>query len=150
MERSLVLIKPDGIQRLLVGEVISRLERKGLRLLGMKLMLVPESLAREHYRQHEGKGFFRGLISYITSSPVVAMVWEGPRAIGVIRDLTGATDPSKAQPGTIRGDYGLDVSFNMVHASDSAESALREVALFFPPGEVIEYRRSVDEWLWVL
>jgi len=150
MERSLVLIKPDGVQRLLVGEVISRLERKGLRLLGMKLMLVPEPLAREHYRQHEGKGFFEGLISYITSSPVVAMVWEGPGAIGVIRDLTGATDPAKAQPGTIRGDYGLDVSFNMVHASDSPESALREVSLFFSPEEIVEYKRSIDEWLWVL
>ncbi len=148
MERSLVLVKPDGVQRLLIGEVITRFERRGLKLAGLKLMKITEDLARTHYQQHEGKGFFEGLIRYITSSPVVAMVWEGPSAITVIREITGATDPSKASPGTIRGDYALDVSFNMVHASDSPEAASREIGLFFSTGEVVEYDRHIDNWLW--
>ena len=148
MERSLVLVKPDGVQRLLIGEVISRLERRGLKLVGLKLMRITGDLARAHYKQHEGKGFFEGLIRYITSSPVVAMVWEGPGIISVIREVTGATDPSKASPGTIRGDYALDVSFNVVHASDSPEAASREIALFFSTDEIIGYDRHMDAWLW--
>ncbi|NLA61199.1 MAG: nucleoside-diphosphate kinase, partial [Firmicutes bacterium] len=131
VERTLVLLKPDTVARGLCGEIISRFEKKGLRLAGMKLMQVDEALARKHYAMHEGKPFFQGLIEYITALPIVAMVWEGPNAIANVRAVMGATDPAKAQPGTIRGDYGLDISNNLVHGSDSEESAKREIALFF-------------------
>ncbi|HEY8552274.1 MAG TPA: nucleoside-diphosphate kinase, partial [Thermaerobacter sp.] len=123
MERTFVMVKPDGVQRGLVGEIIARLERKGLKLVGLKMMRVSEELARRHYAAHEGKPFFPGLIRFITSAPVVAMVWEGREAVAVVRNLLGPTDGAKAAPGTIRGDLANDIGFNLVHGSDSVESA---------------------------
>lgn len=132
-ERTLVLVKPDGVKRGLVGEVISRIERKGLTLAAMRLRHVDEDLAKAHYAEHDGKPFFGSLVEFITESPVVAMVVEGTRAISGFRQLAGATDPvEKAAPGTIRGDFGLEVQFNLVHGSDSTESAEREIKLWFP------------------
>ena len=147
MERTLVLVKPDGVQRGLAGEVISRLERRGLKLAGMKLMQVDEALARRHYGEHVERPFFPGLVSFITSGPVVAMVWESERAVEVVRNTMGETNPAAASPGTIRGDFGVDIGRNLVHGSDSPESAEREVDLFFSPGEILEYSRSTDEWI---
>ncbi|MDC8975705.1 nucleoside-diphosphate kinase [Mycobacterium marinum] len=132
-ERTLVLIKPDGVQRQLVGEIISRIERKGLAIAALELRNVTEELASQHYAEHEGKPFFGSLLEFITSAPVVAAIVEGPRAIAAFRQLAGGTDPvEKATPGTIRGDFGLETQFNLVHGSDSAESAQREIALWFP------------------
>jgi Nucleoside diphosphate kinase len=132
-ERTLVLIKPDGVQRRLVGEVISRIERKGLTLAALELKTVSEELARQHYAEHQDKPFFGDLVEFITSGPLVAAVVEGPRAIAAFRQLAGGTDPvEKATPGTIRGDFGLETQFNIVHGSDSPESAEREIALWFP------------------
>lgn len=148
MERTLVLVKPDGVQRGLVGEVISRLERKGLRLVGLKMMRVSRELAERHYQVHRGKPFYAGLIEFITSGPVVAMVWEGPEAVAVVRNLMGATDARKAAPGTIRGDFGLDVGHNLVHGSDAVETAEYEVSLFFSPEELISWRRVDESWAW--
>ena len=147
IERTFVMVKPDGVQRGLVGEIISRLERKGLKLIGLKLVQVDEELARRHYEAHAGKPFFPGLIRFITSSPVVAMAWEGPDAVEVTRRLLGPTDGRQAPPGTIRGDFGLDVGYNLAHASDAPESAERELALWFAPGELLSYERAVDAWL---
>lgn len=131
MERSFVMVKPDGVKRRLVGEVVARLERRGLTLVAMKMMQIPTALAEEHYAAHKGKSFFPGLIEFITSGPVVAMVWEGPKAIEIIRTTMGATDPAKAAPGTIRGDLAVDIGENIVHGSDGPESAVREIGLFF-------------------
>lgn len=132
-ERTLVLIKPDGVQRQLVGEIIGRIERKGLSLAALELRLVDRDLAAQHYAEHDGKPFFESLLEFITSAPVVAAIVEGPRAIAAFRQLAGGTDPvEKATPGTIRGDFGLETQFNLVHGSDSAESAKREIALWFP------------------
>ncbi|MGD1170822.1 nucleoside-diphosphate kinase [Mycobacterium seoulense] len=132
-ERTLVLIKPDGVERRLVGEIISRIERKGLTIAALELRRVSENLAAEHYAEHEGKPFFGSLLEFITSGPVVAAIVEGPRAIAAFRQLAGGTDPvDKATPGTIRGDFGLETQFNLVHGSDSADSAKREIALWFP------------------
>ena len=132
-EQTLVLIKPDGVQRRLIGEIISRIEDKGLRIVALELRAVSEEVARAHYAEHEGKGFFGSLLEFITSGPVVAAVLEGPRAIAAFRQLAGGTDPvEKATPGTIRGDFGLETQFNLVHGSDSPESAAREIALWFP------------------
>ena len=132
-ERTLVLIKPDGVERQLVGEIISRIERKGLTIAALELRHVSEELAAEHYAEHEGKPFFGSLLEFITSGPVVAAIVEGPRAIAAFRQLAGGTDPvEKATPGTIRGDFGLETQFNLVHGSDSTESAKREIALWFP------------------
>lgn len=148
MQRTLVLVKPDGVQRGLVGEVISRLERKGLRLVGLKMMTMSRELAERHYEVHRGKPFFPGLIEFITSGPVVAMVWEGPGAVEVVRNLMGATDARRAAPGTIRGDLGMDVGHNLVHGSDSEETAAREVGLFFSEEELVAWRRVDEEWMW--
>ncbi len=145
-QRTLVLIKPDGVQRGLCGEIISRLERTGLKLVAMKLLVVDAALAKRHYEAHAGKPFFPGLVEFITSSPVVAMVWEGRQAVDVARKVMGATDSAKAAPGTIRGDFGLDIGRNLVHGSDSLESAEREVSIFFPPKEVLSYKRATDAW----
>ena len=145
-QRTLVLIKPDGVQRGLCGEIISRLERTGLKLVAMKLLVVDAALAKRHYEAHAGKPFFPGLVEFITSSPVVAMVWEGRQAVDVARKVMGATDSAKAAPGTIRGDFGLDIGRNLVHGSDSLESAEREVSIFFPPKEVLSYKRAPDAW----
>ena len=132
-ERTLVLVKPDGVSRGLVGEVISRIERKGLRLAALQLRTVDRALAEQHYAEHDGKPFFGELLEFITSGPVVAAVIEGPRAIVAFRQLAGGTDPvEKATPGTLRGDYGLETQYNLVHGSDSAESAAREIKLWFP------------------
>jgi nucleoside-diphosphate kinase len=146
VERTLVLVKPDGVQRGLCGEVIRRLEAKGLRLCGCRLMSLDRGTAERHYAPHRDRPFFPGLIGFITSGPVLAMAWEGPGAIGAVRALMGATDPQKAAPGTLRGDLGLDVQQNLVHGSDGPESAERELALFFRPGELVSYRRDVDRW----
>jgi len=132
MERTLVLVKPDGVRRGLVGEVIGRLERKGLRIAALRMLVVDDDLARRHYAEHVDKPFFGDLISFITSGPVVALAAEGGEAVSVVRTLMGVTDPKKAAPGTLRGDYGLEITENIVHGSDSSASADRELALFFP------------------
>jgi nucleoside-diphosphate kinase len=132
-ERTLVLVKPDGVSRGLVGEVISRIERKGLSLVALELRYVARSLAEQHYAEHDGKSFFDSLLEFITSGPVVAIVVEGPRAIPAFRQLAGGTDPvEKAAPGSLRGDFGLETQYNLVHGSDSPESAAREIKLWFP------------------
>lgn len=147
MERTLVLVKPDGVQRGLIGEVISRLERRGLRLVGAKFLLVSQSLAETHYAIHHGKPFYDGLIRYITSSPVLAMVWEGPNAIAAVRQTMGATRPTEAAPGSLRHDFALEVGRNLTHASDSIENGEKEVALWFQPSELVNWDRSVDGWI---
>ena len=147
MEQTLVLVKPDGVQRSLVGEVISRLERRGLKLVAMKLMQVDDALAREHYGEHVERPFFQGLVDFITSSPVVAMVWEAEGAVQIVRETMGSTNPASAPVGTIRGDLGLNIGRNLVHGSDSTESAVREIGLFFQPREIVSYSRSTDSWI---
>ncbi len=147
MERTLVLVKPDGVQRGLVGTIIERLERRGLRIVGLKMVEVSQELAHRHYAVHEGKPFFDGLIRYITSSPVVAMVLEGNNAIEITRATMGATNPAKAAPGTIRADLSLEIGRNLVHGSDAPETAKAEVALWFAPGELAAYRRDADRWI---
>ena len=147
MEQTLVLVKPDGVQRGLAGEVVSRLERRGLKLAAMKLMQVDDALAREHYGEHVERPFFGGLVSFITSSPIVAMVWEGKNAIALARQTMGATNPGDAAPGTIRGDLGVDIGRNICHGSDGPESARREIDLFFQPAEILSYARSTDDWI---
>jgi len=146
MERTLVLIKPDAIQRGLAGEIISRLERRGLRIVAMKMMRLDQSLAHRHYAEHREKPFFPSLVRFITSAPLIACVMEGPHAIEVVRQTMGATDPKKAAPGTIRGDLGLDITHNLVHGSDSPQTAQREIALFFQEDEILSYERDIDRW----
>ena len=146
MERSLVLLKPDAVQRGLVGEIISRLERRGLTLVGAKLMSVSDDLARRHYAEHEGKPFFDGLVSFITSSPIMAMVIQGQNAVEVVRATMGETDPRKSPPGTIRGDLALSIGMNLIHGSDSNESAKREMELFFSEDELLDYEKDGDRW----
>ena len=143
----MVLVKPDGVQRGLVGEIISRLERRGLKLAAMKLMLVSGSLARQHYAEHVEQTFFKGLVEFITSSPVVAMVWQADNAVEVVRGTMGKTSPANSPLGTIRGDLGLDIGRNLVHGSDSLASAEREVSLFFNPDEILDYDRCTDPWI---
>ena len=147
MERSLVLVKPDGVQRALIGEVISRLERRGLRLVAAKFMQVSRELADTHYAIHNGKPFYDGLISYITSAPVMAMVWEGPNAVAAIRQTMGATRPTEAAPGSLRHDFALEVGRNLTHASDSVENGASEVNLWFRQEELVNWTREVDRWL---
>ncbi len=147
MEQTLVLVKPDGVQRGLVGEIIGRLERRGLKLVAMKLMQVDEALAHRHYGEHVDRPFFAGLVSFITSGPVVAMAWEANNAVEIVRSTMGVTNPANAVPGTIRGDLGVDIGRNLIHGSDSPESAERELALFFQPGEIVAYARSNDGWI---
>ncbi len=147
MDRTLVLLKPDAVQRGLAGEIINRLERRGLKLAAMKMLLVTKELAHRHYADHVGKPFFAGLVKFITSSPIVAMVIEGENAVDVVRNTMGVTSPSEAAPGTIRGDLALTIGANLIHGSDSAESAKREIGLFFSPDEVIDYTRDVDSWI---
>ena len=147
MERTLVLVKPDGVQRGLIGEVISRLERRGLKLVGMKLMQVDDALARQHYGEHVDRPFFAGLVDFITSSPVVAMAWEAENAVEAVRNTMGQTNPTVSPPGTIRGDLGLDIGRNLVHGSDSPESAMRELTLFFTGAELLDYSRANDSWI---
>jgi nucleoside-diphosphate kinase len=146
VEKTFVMVKPDGVQRGLIGEIVSRLEKKGLKLVGAKLMHVSRELAEKHYAEHKERPFFNDLVSFITSSPVFAMVWEGENAISVARTLMGKTNPAEAAPGTIRGDYGLTIGMNIVHGSDSPESAAREVGLWFGE-DVLSYEKAVDVWL---
>jgi nucleoside-diphosphate kinase len=147
VERSLVLVKPDGVQRALTGEVISRLERRGLRLVAAKFMQVSRELADTHYAIHKGKPFYEGLISYITSAPVMAMVWEGPNAVAAIRQTMGATRPTEAAPGSLRHDFALEVGRNLTHASDTVENGTNEVNLWFRPEELVTWNREVDQWV---
>mgnify|MGYP001002822929 FL=1 len=147
MEQTLVLVKPDGVQRGLIGEIIVRLERRGLKLLGLKLMQMSRELAAAHYAAHEGKSFYNGLVDYITSGPIVAMVWEGKDAIAIVRKTMGATKAGEAEPGTIRGDFAVEIGRNLVHGSDGVESAAREVALFFAEGELVSWERATDRWI---
>jgi nucleoside-diphosphate kinase len=147
VQRTLVLVKPDGVQRGLVGAIVARLERRGLKLIGLKMMRITKDVAARHYAEHQGKAFYDGLIAFITSGPVVAMIWEGREAVIVVRSLMGATDPLKAAPGTIRGDLALDLGMNLIHGSDSPARADTEIALFFGQGELHNYDRTVDRWI---
>ena len=147
MEKSLVLVKPDGVQRGFIGEIISRLERRGLRLIGAKFLGVSQQLAETHYAIHKGKPFYDGLITYITSAPVMAMVWEGPNAIAAIRQTMGATKPTEAAPGSVRHDFGLEVGRNLTHASDSVENGEAEVSLWFTNDELVSWDRDIDRWI---
>lgn len=147
MEQSLVLVKPDGVQRGLIGEVISRLERRGLRLVAAKFVAVSLDLAETHYAIHKGKSFYEPLISYITSAPVMAMVWEGPDAVAAIRQTMGATRPVEAAPGSIRHDFALEVGRNLTHASDSGENGAKEIALWFAADELVVWERDNDRWI---
>jgi nucleoside-diphosphate kinase len=147
VERTLVIIKPDGVQRQLIGPIITRLERRGLKIMALKMLQVSQDLAQKHYAVHEGKPFYEPLIAYITSAPVVVMVVEGPNAIEVTRNTMGATNPVNAAPGTIRADYGLEIGRNLVHGSDGPETAAAEIALWFDPSELLSYERNVDPWI---
>ncbi len=147
MERTLILIKPDAVQRGLAGEIISRLERRGLKFVALKLMQVDDSLARRHYAEHEGKPFLESLVGFITSSPLIAAVLEGPNAITAARTMMGKTNPQEAAPGTIRGDFAVYIQYNLIHGSDSPESAKREIELFFDEAEIVSWERSTDGWL---
>lgn len=146
MERTFVMVKPDGVQRGLIGEIISRFERRGLKIVGMKMLQVSDDLARRHYAVHEGKPFFAGLISYITSAPVVAMVVEGTNAVIAVRQTVGATRPFEAAPGSIRADFALEIGRNLVHASDAPETAATEIALWFGE-ELVDWQRATDRWI---
>jgi nucleoside-diphosphate kinase len=146
-ERTLVLVKPDGVQRLLVGRILGRFEERGLKIVGLKLVAVDRTLAEAHYAVHRERPFFEGLVAFITSSPLVAVALEGPNAIGMVRSMVGATRPHEAAPGTIRGDLAMETAQNLVHASDGPETAVAELALWFAPGEIVDYARDVDRWV---
>ncbi|OPX84468.1 MAG: Nucleoside diphosphate kinase [Pelotomaculum sp. PtaB.Bin104] len=148
MERTYLMVKPDGVQRNLAGEIISRFEKKGFKIIGLKMFRLPRGLAEKHYGEHVGKPFFTALVDYITSGPVVAMVIEGKNAVSAAREMMGATDPLKAAPGTIRNSYGIDIGRNVIHGSDSPDSAAREIGLFFKEEELVEYSRDVDRWIY--
>lgn len=148
MERTYVMVKPDGVQRNLTGEIIARFEKKGFKLAGLKLIQMSKELAETHYGEHKGKPFFEGLVDYITSGPVVAMVWEGKNVVASVRAINGATNPLNAAPGTIRGDFAVDVGRNVVHASDSVESAEREIGLYFKAEELVSYENITEKWLY--
>jgi len=147
MERSLVLIKPDAMQRGLAGEVISRLEKKGLKIVAMEMLQMDKALAERHYAIHEGKAFFSDLVDFIISSPIIAIVFQGKNAVEIIRQAMGETDPAKARPGTIRGDLGVDIGHNLIHGSDSGENSSKEIALFFSPEKILDYDREIDKWI---
>jgi len=147
VQRTLVLVKPDGVQRGLIGQVITRLENRGLRIVAAKFMQVSRELAETHYAIHKGKPFYDGLINYITSAPVMAMVWEGPDAVAAVRQTMGSTRPREAAPGTIRHDFALDVGRNLTHASDSPENGEAEIALWFKPHELVQWQREIDRWI---
>ncbi|HVU69402.1 MAG TPA: nucleoside-diphosphate kinase [Ktedonobacteraceae bacterium] len=148
MERTLIIVKPEGVQRGLVGNVISRLEQRGLKLVGLKLIHITPELAERHYGVHRGKPFFPGLVKHITSSPVVVGVVEGPKAISVVRTTMGATNAAEAIPGTIRGDYALEIGFNIIHGSDGPETAAQEINLFFRPEELVDYTLATQQWVY--
>lgn len=148
MEKTFVMVKPDGVQRGLMGDIILRLERRGLKMLAAKFMSVSLELAEKHYGIHKGKPFYDGLIKYITSAPVMAMVWEGPNAVAAVRQTMGATRPLESAPGSVRHDFGLEVGRNLTHASDSVENGLLEISLWFTEDEIVKWVRSVDEWIY--
>jgi nucleoside-diphosphate kinase len=147
VQRTFVAIKPDGVERGLIGEVVNRFERRGLKLVGMKLLQVSREMAETHYGEHKGKGFYEGLVSYITSAPVVGMVLEGKDAVALARNVIGATNPANAAPGTIRGDFAIEIGRNIVHGSDSPESAKREIGIFFKENELVPWKRTVEKWI---
>jgi nucleoside-diphosphate kinase len=148
MERSLVLIKPDAVQRGLAGEIIWRLERKGLKIVAMKMLHMDEKSAQRHYAVHKGKPFFNDLVKFITSSPLIAIVLQGRNAVEIIRQLMGETNPAKASSGTVRGDFGIDITHNLIHGSDSLENASAEIDLFFSAEEIRNYDREIDAWIY--
>jgi nucleoside-diphosphate kinase len=150
METTLIILKPDAVQRGLIGRIMTRLEEKGLQVVGAKMMLISQDLAERHYESHRGKGFYDGLIKFMTSSPVLALALRGMGAIEISRRMMGATFGSNADPGTIRGDFGVSSSFNLIHGSDSPEAARREIELFFAPGELVEYDRPIEAWVYDL
>ena len=147
MQQTLLLLKPDAVQRHLIGEILSRFERKGLRLAALKLLTANRALAEKHYEVHKGKPFYESLLQFLTSGPTVAMVWEGREAVAVCRNLMGATDGAKAPPGTIRGDFALSVQNNLIHGSDSPENAQTEIALWFQPNELVSYSAPDSSWI---
>ncbi len=147
MERTLILVKPDGVQRGLMGEIVARFERRGLKLLGMKFIQMSQELANQHYAVHKERPFFNDLVSYITSGPVLAMVWEGKDAIAAARSTIGATKPAEATPGSIRGDFGMEIGRNLVHGSDSPENGVKEANLFFKPEELVTWTRATESWI---
>jgi nucleoside-diphosphate kinase len=148
MEHSLIILKPDAIQRGLIGAIITRLEQRGLHIIGLKMMHIDDGLAKRHYAVHDGKPFFASLVSYITSSPVVVVVVAGNNVIQIVRNTVGATNPTQAAMGTIRGDYGLEIGRNLIHASDSPENGEQEVRLFFTNEELCSWHRTVDTWIY--
>jgi len=148
MERSLIILKPDAVQRGLIGPILARLEQRGLKLAGLKLIRIDEALARRHYAVHEGKPFFAGLVEYIISGPVVVAAVTGKNVIGIVRNTVGATNPAQAAPGTIRGDYAVEIGRNLIHASDSPENGEKEIALFFADSELVALDRSTDAWIY--
>ena len=147
LQRTLLLVKPEGVQRLLVGRVIARFEERGLKLVGLKLMRADRALAEQHYAVHRERPFFRGLVDFITSGPLVAAALEGPNAIAIVRAMNGATRPHEAAPGSIRGDFAVETAQNLVHASDSEETAAAELAMWFRPEELLDYAREIDRWV---
>lgn len=148
MERTYLMVKPDGVQRNLIGEIVSRFEKKGFQLVGAKLMNIPKEVAEEHYGEHKERPFFGELVDFITSGPVFAMVWQGENVIAVARQMMGSTNPKDAQPGTIRGDFGVTVGKNVIHGSDSPASAEREIGIFFKESELVEYTKQGNEWIY--
>jgi nucleoside-diphosphate kinase len=147
MERTLIIVKPEGVERGLIGAVLARFEARGLKLVGLKLMRILPDLAERHYAEHQGKPFYPGLVRHISSGPVVVGVIEGPDAIAITRTMMGSTNPASSPPGTLRGDYGLSIGQNIVHGSDGPDAARREIALFFQEGELLSYSRAMDAWV---
>lgn len=147
MERTLILVKPDGVQRGLMGEIVNRFERRGLKLIGMKFIQMTNELAHQHYAVHKERPFFNDLVAYITSGPVLAMVWEGKEAVAAARATIGSTKPVEATPGSIRGDFGMEIGRNLVHGSDSPENGVKEASLFFKPEELVSWSRTVEGWI---
>jgi nucleoside-diphosphate kinase len=147
MEKTFLMVKPDGVQRNLIGEIVSRFEKKGFQLAGAKLMQIPQELAEEHYGEHKERPFFGELVEFITSGPVFAMVWEGENVISTARLMMGATNPKESAPGTVRGDYAVTVGKNIIHGSDSPESAEREINLFFKQEELVSYEKQINNWV---
>ena len=148
VEQTYLMVKPDGVQRGLCGEIVSRFEKKGLKIVAMKFMVIKKETAENHYGEHKGKGFYDSLISYIISGPVLAMVLEGENAVAVCRNMMGKTNPQDSAPGTIRGDFGMVTGMNLIHGSDSPQSAAREISIFFKPEELIAYKRTADDWIY--
>ncbi len=148
MERTYCMVKPDGVQRNAVGEIIARFERKGIKIVGLKMMQIPQATAEKHYGEHKDKPFFKDLVDFITSGPVVAMVLEADNVISTVRTMMGATNPKDSVPGTIRGDFGITIDKNVIHGSDSPESAEREIGIFFKPEELVDYTKSGHEWIY--